>query len=443
VSLRAKLTVSLVALSTFATVVIGVVTYRATRHQLVTEIDRSLVVAVGAFRREDPFDRPRPLERWDRVRGAGDVAVQVVLADGRVVPVRGVALPVTEVDRRIATSRVPMRTIEQADVGGEAYRVLTESDGRGRGALQLGRSLAETQRVLAALRRNIVVAALLVAAAAAALGWLIARQMTRRLIRLTAAADEVRSTGRLDVPVPVSGTDETGRLGAAFTDMLAGLARAREDQQRLVQDAGHELRTPLTSLRTNVFALRRAHELRPEERDRLLDDLGSETEELTRLVNELIELATDRFTDEPSVPVALGPLLERVAERAAQRHGRPVVVHSDDTVVVGRMGSLERAVGNLIENACKFDQTGGPVEVTCRVGAVEVADRGPGIAESDLPRIFDRFFRSDTARGRPGSGLGLAIVRDVIERHGGTVVAANRPGGGAVVGFRLPVAPPG
>ena len=96
-------------------------------------------------------------------------------------------------------------------------------------------------------------------------------------------------------------------------------------------------------------------------------------------------------------------------------------------------------MGNLVENALKFDDSDAPIEVTCEGGRVEVADRGPGIAAEDRERVFDRFFRSTDARSRPGSGLGLSIVADVVERHGGRVFAAARAGGGAIVGFVLPV----
>ena len=124
--------------------------------------------------------------------------------------------------------------------------------------------------------------------------------MTRRLARLTGVAEEVAATGRLDVPVPVGGSDEAGRLGTAFNEMLTALGRSRDAQQRLVQDAGHELRTPLTSLRTNVSVLRRHETLAPETRTRVIDDLDAETRELTGLVNELVELATDARDDEPA-----------------------------------------------------------------------------------------------------------------------------------------------
>jgi two-component system sensor histidine kinase MprB len=443
VSLRLKLVVALVALSALATAAIGLFSYRTTRQQLLGEIDASLEATVAGAFRDGRFERPERPGEPDRFRGPGESALQLVLADGAVVAVRGATLPVTEFDRSIAASDRPVRAFREASADDEPYRILTQSDGSGVAAVQAGRSLAETQRVLDTLRTRIVVASLVVMAVAAVLGWLIARQVTRRLVRLTAAAEEVSATQRLDVDVPVTGTDETGRLGTAFNGMLHALARSKEDQQRLVQDAGHELRTPLTSLRTNVYALRRADRLSPEEHRRLLDDVEGETVELSRLVNEVIELATDRFTDEAEVLVELGPLLERVAGRVAQRTGRVVTVAADGSTVVGRPLALERAVGNLIENACKFDDSGGPIEVTCAAGAVDVADRGPGISEEDLPHVFDRFYRSTAARSRPGSGLGLAIVRDVVERHGGTVVAADRPGGGAVVGFRLPPAPAG
>ena len=96
-------------------------------------------------------------------------------------------------------------------------------------------------------------------------------------------------------------------------------------------------------------------------------------------------------------------------------------------------------MGNLVENALKFDESGGPVEVVVQPRAGwRWPTAGPGSTDADLPHVFDRFFRATSARSRPGSGLGLAIVADVVERHGGTVFAGNRPGGGAFVGFQLP-----
>ncbi|MFN7151330.1 MAG: ATP-binding protein [Microthrixaceae bacterium] len=441
-TLRLKLVLALVALSATATAAIGLVSYRTTASQLTTQIDRSLEATTDELRDGPPgrgdLDRPG-LPRPRAFRAEGDVVVQLVTSDGEAIATSSVELPVDRVDRRLAAAQRPLAVARDVQVDGESFRMLTTADGEG--AVQAARSLAETDRVLTGLRSDILAAALVVILVAAALGWVIARQITRRLERLTAAAEEVATTRRLEVQVPVSGSDETGRLGVAFNEMLAALARSKQDQQRLVQDAGHELRTPLTSLRTNVFTLRRARQLTDDQREQVLDDLESESEELTRLVNEVVELATDRRDDEPVQEVLLGPLVERVATRAAQRSGRQVQVAVDDTVVLGRPLALERAVNNLVENALKFDPEG-PVSVTCDGGRVEVADHGPGIQDEDLPRIFDRFYRSADARSRPGSGLGLAIVATVVDQHGGQVSAANRPDGGATVGFTLPTSAP-
>ena len=313
----------------------------------------------------------------------------------------------------------------------------------GPGAVQLARSLAESQKSLQSILRSTLVAVALVALLSALLGWLIARQVTRRLLRLTTAAGVVATTGRLDVVVPVDGGDETGQLGRAFSAMLAALQTSRHEQQQLVQDAGHELRTPLTSLRTNVAVLRRGLDTLPiEARQQLIADLDSETRELTDLVNELVELATDGRSDEPTQTIRLQDVAERAASRARRRFGREILVSSPDPgagVVFGRVGGLERAIQNLIDNACKFAPAG-VIEVSVKGGDVCVRDHGPGLVAADIPHLFDRFFRSVEMRSRPGSGLGLSIVKSVADAHGGTVFARNAAGGGAELGFTIPTA---
>jgi two-component system sensor histidine kinase MprB len=349
-------------------------------------------------------------------------------------------LPVDASDRAVAdgsftgTSQPRDVTIE-----GEPYRMLTIPF-LGAGAVQIARSARDTQNALAVIRERTLLSVALVMIGAAIIGWLIGRQVTRRLVRLTHAADDVATTGRLDVEVPVSGSDETGRLGLAFNGMLGALARSRDQQRQLVQDAGHELRTPLTSLRTNVSVLRRMENLAPEAREQLLDDLDSETKELTALVNELVELATDRRDDEPAQDCNLGMLCEQAAARVRRRTGREITVVSDGSLVACRPAAIDRAVLNLIDNAAKFSPADG-IEVEVSVGRVAVSDRGPGVPADDLAHIFDRFYRSVASRSQPGSGLGLAIVRDIVESHGGTVFAEPRAGGGLTVGFTLPPLP--
>ena len=455
-SLRIKIVLALVALSATATVAIGVFSYRTTAKVLGEQIDQSLLATSNRLiqpREDRPLNNnrrpPRPEPQVSaqagralaEIAGNTDLAAQLVRTDGEVIATQGLSggatLPIDNADLSIAaagTAESAFRTV-QLDQGN--YRMLTSSNGRGRGALQVARSLAENEALLATLRTRILLAALLVMGMAAAFGWIIARQVTLRLVRLTSAAERVTETGSLEVQVPVSGLDETGRLGTAFNEMLAALSRSKGDQQRLVQDAGHELRTPLTSLRTNVFTLRRSEELSADQRSQLLTDLEGETEELTRLINEVVELATDQRNDELLVDVTLSDLLGRVAEKASQRSGRQVIVQADSTQLLVQPRGLERAVGNLIENALKFDQTEGPIYVNCGAGRIEVYDSGPGFTDADLPHVFDRFYRSTEARSQPGSGLGLAIVADYVQRQGGTVFAENRLDGGAIVGFQL------
>src|SRR4029077_12824191 len=144
------------------------------------------------------------------------------------------------------------------------------------------------------------------------------------------------------------------RLGTALNGMLGALARSRDQQHQLVQDAGHELRTPLTSLRTNVAVLRRIEHLAPEARQQLVDDLDSETKELTALVNELVELATDRRDDEPTQDCELAALAEQAAGRGRRGTGREITVVGDASMVSCRPAAIDRVIVNLIDNAAKF-----------------------------------------------------------------------------------------
>jgi two-component system sensor histidine kinase MprB len=257
---------------------------------------------------------------------------------------------------------------------------------------------------------------------------------------LTAATEAIAESGRLDVDVPSGGSDETGRLAHSFAMMLDALRRSREQQQRLVQDAGHELRTPLTSLRTNVEVLRRHPELEQATRDRVLADVHSELRELTAVTNELVALATEEADDEPTAVVDVSALARRAAARTERRRRRTVLVDAEPWSVRGQQRQLLRVLDNVLDNAAKFDASGAPIEVVVRPGTITVRDHGAGIEPTDLRRIFDRFYRAAAARSRPGSGLGLAIASDVVRRHGGAISAANHPEDGALVTISLPVA---
>ena len=351
----------------------------------------------------------------------------------------GVTLPVGDSERAVAATGegTVLRTVHSAS-DGHAYRVLSRANDQV--TLQIGRDLSEMHRVLEDLRTRILLVGGVAVGFAAVAGWLFARGLTKSLRELTEAAGEVSSTGRLDIDVSANGRDEVGRLGTAFASMLGALSRSREEQQRLVQDAGHELRTPLTSLRTNVDVLRRHVDLPMEMRAKVLDDLDTEVAELSSLVEEVVAVGSGRSSDEPTVRVRLADAVETAVERVGRRTGRIITTDVDDVVVLAQRSLLERAVTNLLDNAAKFDGSAQPIEVTARDGRIAVRDHGPGIAPADLPHVFDRFFRAVAARSQPGSGLGLSIVTEVAAAHGGTTFAENASGGGAIVGFRIPVA---
>lgn len=447
-NLRTRLALAFAVVGAVVAALVGLLSYRAASERITAEIDqslRSVATAVVAGQTQvlestaAPADGPRRGPRETEPQYVG----LTVAADGTATYLGGrrITLPIPAEAAALASAPAGRTATAEVQQGPDTFRVLATAVGAGRAVL-VAVDVSDTDRVLADTARQIAGAGLAVLVAAALAGWLLARQITRRLERLTRVAEEVSGTGELDRAVPVEGRDEVGRLAASFTTMLRRLATARDAQDRLVQDAAHELRTPLTSLRTNASVLRRIAELPPTARDRLVDDLQSETRELSHLVDELVELALSRRSDEgaePDEPVDLAAVARTAAERVRRRSGREVRVDADgDTTVLGRRQGLERAVGNLLENAVKFDPDGAaPVEVRVGAGGVTVSDRGPGIAAEDAARVFDRFYRADSARGLPGSGLGLSIVRDVAQAHGGAVFARPRAGGGAEVGFTV------
>ncbi|WP_102926023.1 sensor histidine kinase [Streptomyces noursei] len=448
-SLRTSFALAFAAGAAGVTVLVGFLSYdsaarlvRLDEKSVFTEVVRDLRAQV----RERPYSPadyttvPDPGGPRDELAGATRTDVQVLAAGGRIVGAGHPALPAGDRERRVAARRDAGGSEERVVVLGDAeYHMATVALGGGRGAVQVARKLSGTEDLLSALQQRTVLLAAAVIALAGAVGWWLARRITGRLVRLTTAAESVAAHGRVDVVVPVAGRDEVARLGRAFDDMLGRLTTAVRDQQRLVQDAGHELRTPLTSLRTNISLLKRFEELPPDAREELLADLAGEARELTDLVNELVALAAGQRDDDPPSDVQLVEVADRAAAAARRRTGREIIVRAvRPAVVEGRPAALQRAVGNLLENAAKFDADGtAPIEVVVTGARVEVLDRGPGIADCDLTRVFDRFYRAPAARGLPGSGLGLAIVREIAVAHGGRAFAAARPGGGARLGFAV------
>jgi len=286
---------------------------------------------------------------------------------------------------------------------------------------------------------------------AAAAGTAVAQGGLRPVQRLTEATERIARTGDLQ-PIAISGDDELARLTGSFNSMLSALAESQERQRRLVADAGHELRTPLTSLRTNLELLAAsdrpdAPSLSEQDRKEISDDVRAQVEELSTLVGDIVELAREDAPQVVHEPVELLEVVERALARAARRApGIHFEVNLMPWSLLGDANALERAVLNLLDNAAKWSPAAATVTVRLAptgrgTAAVDVADTGPGIAEADLPYIFERFYRSSDARTLPGSGLGLAIVAQVVARHGGTVKVSRRPAGGTLMTLELPGRP--
>ena len=439
-NLRTRFALAFATVAVVVAALVGLLSYHAASERIYQEIDASLRSAAAAVENGETTGLAAPALP-DRGRGRGQtrqVTAQSVAPDGTVTPLgtSGVVLPVTGTTLAIATGSTGRSDAVETDVDGESYRILTVPRSGG-GALQVAVEVEDVEHVLGGMANEIALASAVVLVFAAAAGWLLARRITRRLEALAAVAEDISVHGGVDRQVPVVGDDEVGRLSSAFNTMLTRLAAARDAQERLIQDAAHELRTPLTSLRTNASVLRRFADLPPDARARLVDDVQGETRELSNLVDELVQLALARRTDEPEQAVDLAALADGAARRVTRRTGRQIRVDADGSAVHGHRLGLERAVGNLLENAAKFDTGDGCIEVHIREGRIAVLDRGPGIDAGDSARVFDRFYRASAARSLPGSGLGLSIVQDVAQTHGGSVFAGTRPGGGAQVGFTV------
>ena len=278
-------------------------------------------------------------------------------------------------------------------------------------------------------------------------GLVVARSAVKPVRRLTRAVEHVARTEDLSVKLPVEGKDEINRLGAAFNKMTKALATSRDRQRQLIADAGHELRTPLTSLRTNVDLLLRSErtgrELPPGRRETMLVSVDQQLHELSGLVTDLLELSRSQEGGaRRTMRVALHESVGRAVERAKLRGpGLHFDVEIEPWFVQGDPTAVDRAVVNLLDNAVKFSPAAGTVTVRLKAGEYTVTDQGPGIDPADLPHVFERFWRSDSARSLPGSGLGLAIVSQVADESGGKVGLYPAPGGGTTAHLFLPGEP--
>jgi two-component system sensor histidine kinase MprB len=439
-SLRRRMVVLTGAAVAFAVVLSAGAAYLAVNQSLRGRVDHQLKAIAGnvAILSHLPRGGPRParvnIRRIPRrgLASTGDSAVFDAAGKLYRAPGDHTAFPLTSRDLAVARGRAPAY-FREARVGGIPVRVYVSRAGRGRGVIAES-ALTELHSTLHQLALILGVIALIGVAVAALLGLLVARAGSAPVHAMRQAAEHVGSTGDLTRRIAVSGDDDLGRLGESFNRMLAALEESQRTQRQLIGDASHELRTPIASIRTNLEVLVRNHDLDPRERTPLLRDLIEQMTELGALVEDLLESARDGEGAALREMLQLDELISTEIGRCVDRH--PLVqidARLEPYELVGVESRLRRAIGNVLDNAAKWTPPGASIEVSLARGVITVRDHGPGFRESDLPHVFDRFYRSAAARAVAGSGLGLSIVQKVLAEHGGSVRAANAPGGGGLV----------
>ena len=352
----------------------------------------------------------------------------------------GGAAGATPVPRTTALSRAQFEV--------QSYPLMV--DGRQVGSAEIyaprnARAAAESA-YQTALTRNLVTAALVAAVLAFLISLFVSRRITGPLEELTDAAEDVAG-GNLAVRVAPRADDEVGALATAFNAMADRLARDEQWRRDMTADLSHELRTPLATIQSRIEALEDGVLPATPENLRVI---GAEVERLGRLLGalrSLNELESEDVSVEHEKLDLAGVGRDAIAHAETVYAAKGVTLLGDlaEVAVKGDRDRLLQVAANLLDNALKFTPQGGRVVLAVAAAggpwaALTVTDTGPGIDPVDLPFIFDRFYRSQAARGTHGVGLGLAIARGLVEAQGGVIEAADRPEGGAVFTVRLPAA---
>ncbi|WP_369247549.1 sensor histidine kinase [Streptomyces sp. R41] len=469
--LRSRLALLVAAAVAFGVAAVSVTCWFIVQGKLYDEVDNNLQaqkgpVQYGSVQRATKNCGQDPKSSSDNPRGRSDYYFQVVQANGTVCAFDGSAGTVKVADSDEDVAKDPklgedtFRTGTDSD--GNAVRVLTvplvvTSEVPGGppslvqdAALLVAIPLKSTQSTLNDLALLLLLVSGIGVVGAGAAGLAVARAGLRPVDKLTEAVEHVARTEDLSVRIPVEedSEDEIARLSRSFNAMTSALASSRDLQQQLIADAGHELRTPLTSLRTNIELLTRSEEMGrpipPADRKALLASVTAQMTELAALIGDLQTLSrSDAGTPADRVQVvALQDTVEAALRRARLR-GPELTITADvqPWFVRAEPSALERAIVNILDNAVKFSPDGGTIDVVLKDGELTVRDHGPGIPSDELPHVFDRFWRSPSARALPGSGLGLSIVARTVQQSGGEVSLTPAAGGGTVATIRLPGAP--
>jgi two-component system sensor histidine kinase MprB len=455
--LRSRLALLVATAVAFAVAAVAASCWVVTRAQLNQQMDNSL--------RNSKVDAKYLTNLYAYCRGTTPVpppsftgyTVQLVDSQGTVcIAPDASPLSVSPTDIAVAEGDQPDALHSAKTEDGTRMRVYTypllrtgstSVDTSGNIAVSIARPSSDVNKPLSTLAWVLLAVSGVGVVGAGAAGLWVARTGLRPVDKLTEAVEYVARTEDLPVRIPVEGEDEIARLSRSFNSMTASLASSRDRQAQLIADAGHELRTPLTSLRTNIELLARSDDtgraIPPDDRKALMKSVKAQMTELASLIGDLQELARpDAASPVPLEVVGLHDIADTALERARLR-GPELTIRADlaSWYVRAEPAALERAVVNVLDNAVKFSPPRGTIEVALRHGELTVRDHGPGIPAEELPHVFERFWRSPSARQLPGSGLGLSIVARTIQQSGGTITLRPAEGDGTVASIRLPGAP--
>jgi two-component system OmpR family sensor kinase len=460
-SLRARLVLGVIALAMVGLALANLATYTSLRSFLIAQTDRALDDAHSGVERDvvehDCHVRgASPGDYIELRNSAGDVVC------GKQVAVYGEEAPslpafsdgVAELVSGIGYGEAVYFTADASD-GGSRYRVRASIEPRTGARVLLARPLSGVDETLGRLLRIELLVTAAVLVCLAALGLVVVQLGLRPLTDMGGTAASIAAGDLSKRVARAEPRTEVGRLGLALNEMLGRIESAFDAQaaserrlRRFVADASHELRTPLAAVRAYAELFSRGADRRPEDLERSLRGITRESERMSLLVEDLLLLAR---LDEGR-PLEREPVrLERVVEDAVETGrtvdpGRAMTLDLEPAPVVGDGARLRQAIDNLLSNVRAHTPANAPMAVRVSTSngnaVVTVADSGPGLADGDADRVFERFYRADESRSRAsgGVGLGLAIVAAIAAAHGGAVSATSAPGQGATFVVTVPLA---
>lgn len=459
-SARVALAVTLVlALGSLLLTSVG---YLLLSRRLAADLDQTLVQESSAFvaaLQTTPSRTVADLEDATRAylsgrAGGGTESAAILLVrfpDGKVISNSVIPLEDAPDNSFNLDAAHPMRRFHTFAFQEEEYRAATipvlDAEGQTVATFQASLPTGPTKDVASALFRTLLIASVLVTVVGASLSAWVARASLGPLHQVANTTKAITQSS-LSQRVTYDGPeDDVGLMVSALNDMLDRLESAFSEQKHFTADASHELRTPLTIIRGHLEVMGMEGDLTPPQQESLVLVMD-ELERMSRLVEDLLALARlDAGAVRPFAPLDMNELAAEAVDRARGLAPREFTLHQAPRAPVrGDRDMLLQALLNLLSNAVNATSTGGSIEVRVVTAGssvrVQVHDDGPGIPDSELSRVFDRFYRarnSREAREGGGSGLGLTIAARLALRHGGSLAAANSPGGGAVFTLELPL----